>query len=649
MPSPKFIFKSIVVPVMLAFHLSSLGMIVSHKFAASQKFKRQPDLAKIARHEVFHQSLCHKKMAEKPVLLLKNEPENKPFDSFSKEVKIHQSQETVVVKRPFYHFFTEDDKEWIATHPNVHAGYLRYAEEHKEENPEALDFFSQIERKNQRWNRDNVPFLFFPPEAWEFVIDRGITKKSDLRSNLRLVCQDFLENICDPETDRLKVYRALSALCENDQSSLDAMKTQKVHLAPFKWVSYFPVGRRMTLKNDPQDLKKKNKLYTSWEEMKSLCGFSDPYIDHQGKHMLETAGKKSTIDFRPTIQGTTAHLIVGRKESGEKIVSGSFFDKRFRLVAACILGDCQVAQSLLMDCVNGKDKDIILPTAAIAIKNNDVKMLSVFCEALQNAKHPHEFYDTHKLLLNLALAQNKEAAFDALSTFLLPGKPASRIIPCAGRIVMQKRYGEIVESKITGKEKTQLMQDFLGVSDEMVKREGSPWRIFHFYTSNTTLANIDDMSYADYLSSMTNYIDVDRRGRGWKDQHKIFQLQDRDVLEKTINIPMQEAIKNNDLAHIEKTICLIDEEMQYQLNQQNKAALLAMHIQWLKLAKQLKQQDAFYAMHAFQPSWIGYIEEWLTPKISDWAHARDTMDYSRTTTLEMLYDGVDALKKYCWP
>lgn len=641
----KCIFNVVTISVVLSLHLSSLGMLVSQKFAAPQRFKAQSDLAKTARHQAF-QGLFHKKMAEKPVLLLKNEPENKMFGSFDKEVNINQQQEVLVVKKPFYHYFTEDDKEWIATHPNVHAGYLHYAEVHKEENPDALDFFSKIERKNQRWNRDNVPFLFFPPEAWDSIIAQEGDNKANLRSNMRLVCRDFLENICLPKTDGLKVYRALNALCSNDQAALDVIRTEKVHLAPFKWVSYFPVGSRMTLTLDPQDLKKKNKLYTSWEEMKNLCGCDDPYVDNQGLHMLETAGKKSSIDFSSTIEGATARLNVGRKEGREKIVQGSFFDKRFRLIAACLLGDAKTAQWILMDCVNGKDKDIVLPAAAIAIKNNDVKILSVFREALQNAKKPHEFYDIHKVLLNLALAQNKEAAFDELSTFLLPGKPASRIISCAGRIEMQKRRGEIIESKITDKEKTQLMQDFLGVSDEMVKREGSVWRIFHFYTSNTTHVNINDMSYADYLSFMTNYIDVDRRGRKWKDQHKIFKLQDKDFLEKEINIPMQEAIKNNDLAYIEKTMCLIDEEMQYQLNQQNKAALLAMHIKWLKLAKSLQHRDAFYAMYAFQPSWIGYLEEWITPKISDWAHARDTMDYGRTTTLEMLYDGFDALKKY---
>jgi len=75
----KFVFKSIAGLAVLSFHLSSLAMIVSHKFAAPQRFKTQSDLIKTARHRAF-QGLIHESKAAKPLLLLKNEPENKTFD-----------------------------------------------------------------------------------------------------------------------------------------------------------------------------------------------------------------------------------------------------------------------------------------------------------------------------------------------------------------------------------------------------------------------------------------------------------------------------------------------------------------------------------------------------------------------------------------
>jgi hypothetical protein len=440
--------------------------------------------------------------------------------------------------------------------------------------------------------------------------------------NLRLTCKGFAERIVLPECDGLHAYRALNALWDSDGELLKTLLLKEIKLQPYRWLSDLEPGDRL-IKTD--DL-----LHTSWKKLKEKCGCDKPY-----GNKLEDSAKISVLEFGPHINDITAKLVIHRR-----IKDYSFSDRSFLLIAACLLGRYQQAQEILIEyCeskkLSEKEKDTIIPAFAISIDKNDLKMLSVFCSTIQDLKKHHKFYFEHMFLLNLALAKNKKEAFEVLSSLNLRGKTRCFITSLALRSKINRCWGELIRLKQSKETATQVMYELMTDLGYQVFQKEEVWEKARFYTGNVQYADMNCFSYKMYLSAMTNYINVDRKGRGWKTNVELFKIQD-DNLDEKIHIPMLRAIKKHDLSFIENTLDYL-EQNQFLYNQKRRVQLFNMHIEWLKEANRCQNLDAFYVLKSIHWEFAGH-ERYVQRNISKWADECQSIEYGSKSLKEVALD-----------
>jgi len=491
----------------------------------------------------------------------------------------------------------------------------------------------------REWNQRHTQLSKLLPEVISPILNRACNYQ-----NVRLVCKDFAKAFPIKGDNSPRIYYALSAHCDDDHDVVDFVRRQKIKRPDLSWVSYLYPGSRYTKTDDL--------LYTSWEDMEKHFSIKDPYIDHGGNSIVKSDGLTSTVVLNAydVMEDLRVLLRVNKFEREERRITVSLFDRDCRLIAAVMVGDHKNARRILIEHLHNEDRadfgerqkersrDIVQSAFALAIQTNDIEMLKVFSSVVKDSPQARKFYNVHKILLAIALATNKEPAFKVLSSFVLNGRPQPFIIPCTGRIKIHRAWGRVVDSQKSTAEKTSDMCDAMKELGYNVTKK-NVWEKCHFLTGNVQHCITDGFSYQFYLSELASYINVDRQGRKWKANNWLFRLQDSD-LEKEMHIPMMQAIENNDLDTVEKIICSV-QEMQYCYNQQLKAALLKMHIRWLKAAKYYQKRDAFSTIYAFQPHCEHAIEKYLSQKISDWAYSRDSLQYGESVLYSLWYNLID--------
>lgn len=285
--------------------------------------------------------------------------------------------------------------------------------------------------------------------------------------------------------------------------------------------------------------------------------------------------------------------------------------------------------------LSSEDKYLIIRAFAIAVDKNDLKMLSVFCDAIRNAENQHNFYFIHTDLLNMALVGNKKEAFEVLSSLVLSEQTQSFMTPLPLRAKINRCWGELIRLQISEEEATQFMYDFMTGLGYHVPSKEDVWQKAYYYKSNAQYADNNCFSYKMYLSAMTNYINVDCKGRGWKTDVELFKIQDEDLNAK-IHIPMLHAIENKDFIFIENMLQHL-EQNQFLYNQKRRVELFNMHIEWLKAARRYQNLDAFYVLKSIHWLFDG-SERYAQCHISKWADECESIEYGSRNVSEVVSD-----------
>lgn len=212
-----------------------------------------------------------------------------------------------------------------------------------------------------------------------------------------------------------------------------------------------------------------------------------------------------------------------------------------------------------------------------------------------------------------------------LSTLVLEGNTSQFVTPLGIRSKIEQHWADLRALRISEDKATQDMHDFMTQLGFDIPDKEDVWQTALYYKGNAKLCNINAFSYEMYLSAMANYINVDRKGRGWETDMELFNMQNSKHLQEKINIPILNAIKNNDLVCLRNMLNDL-ERNQYFYDEKRKVALFKMHIEWLRAAKRQQRKKAFYALKPVEFCFDG-SERYCTRCISDWATARDTMDY----------------------